>query len=190
MNKMSEIMMFCRQVRSRSNEHQRAMKLLADAGLKGQMVSILRQELDSMVRVIYLLAQSPERRAALIKSSVNGVRWIKENSKGAVTDKEMVELSQHLQGWIQSVYKFGCAFIHLSFLHDYNDRDPLTLISSSERYDILRHCRIYHGGPHSNNPSYLDLVSYFPRILEKIAGNLEHYLEDLEREKSHSANEI
>jgi hypothetical protein len=156
------------------------MLLLSQAGLAGQMVAILRQELDSMVRVIYLLAQSPDRRDSLIDSSVNGEKWSQHNSKGAVTDKEMVDLAQRLQGWTRSVYKFGCAFIHLSSLHDYNDRDPLKQLPLEERDNILNHCRHYHGGPTSNEPTFLDLVPYFPRVLKKIADNLECYLKDLE----------
>jgi hypothetical protein len=69
---MTNIEIFLRQVRSRSLEHQRAMQLLARARLAGQMVSVLRQELDSMVRVIYLLTESAERREALIDASVRG----------------------------------------------------------------------------------------------------------------------
>jgi hypothetical protein len=72
---MPAIDAFCRQVRSRSKEHQQAMQLLSRAGLAGQMVAILRQELDSMVRVIYLLTQPPDRRYLLIDSSVNGKKW-------------------------------------------------------------------------------------------------------------------
>jgi hypothetical protein len=113
---MSSLITFARQVRSRSNEHRHAMELLSRARLAGQMVSVLRQELDSMVRVIYLLAQDIPRRTALIESSVAGKRWLKQNSRSPVTDKEMVELAQHLRGWTSSVYKFGCAFIHLSNL--------------------------------------------------------------------------
>ena len=75
---MSNLAIFLRQVRSRSLEHQRAMELLASARLAGQMVSVLRQELDSMVRVIYLLTQSPERRELLIDASVRGEKWAQE----------------------------------------------------------------------------------------------------------------
>jgi hypothetical protein len=166
------------------------MQLLSQAGLAGQMVAILRQELDSMVRVIYLLAQPPDRRGLLIDSSVNGKKWSQQNSKGAVTDKEMVDLAQRLQGWTLSVYKFGCAFIHLSALHDYNDRDPLRQLPIEERDDILRHCRHYHGGPISNEPTFLDLVPYFPSVLKKIADNLECYLKHLESGASFDAGEV
>jgi hypothetical protein len=156
------------------------MELLAGARLAGQMISVLRQELDSMVRVIYLLTQRPERRELLIDASVRGEKWSQDSSRAKVTDKEMVELAQTLQGWTQSVYKFGCAFIHLSGLHDYNDRDPLLQLPAEERMDILEHCRHYHGGPAPTAERFEDLVPYFPRVLEKISGNLECYLKDLE----------
>ena len=101
----------------------------------------------------------------------------------------MVDLAQHLQGWTCSVYKFGCAFIHLSNLHDYNDRDPLEQLPHGERQDVLQHCRAYHGGPSNENPQFTDLVPYMPRILEKIASNLECYLAKLEEGQVVSAAE-
>ena len=187
---MSSLAIFLRQVRSRSLEHQRAMGLLSGAGLAGQMVSVLRQELDSMVRVIYLLTQSRARREILINASVGGDKWSQEGSRAKVTDKEMVDLAQTLQGWTQSVYKFGCAFIHLSGLHDYNDRDPLEQLPDEERMNILNHCRYYHGGPSPGAERFDDLVPYLPRVLEKISGNLECYLEDIENGEVRNANEV
>lgn len=181
---------FLRQVRSRSDEHRGAMEVLARAGLAGQMVAVLRQELDSMVRVIYLLAQDFDRRAALIEASVRGENWTQRSSRGAVTDKAMVDLAQFLQGWTRSVYKFGCAFIHLSGLHDYNDRDPLAQLPAQERTDILQHCRHYHGGPIADDPQFSELIPYLPRVLEKISDNLGHYLEQLENGQLLDAAEI
>lgn len=187
---MSSLIVFLRQVRSRSLEHQRAMQLLSSAGLAGQMVSVLRQELDSMVRCVYLLTQDLPRRALLIDASVRGEKWSQEGSRAKVTDREMVELAQSLQGWTQSVYKFGCAFIHLSGLHDYNDRDPLAQLPAEERQDILQHCRYYHGGPHPGAERFNDLVPYLPRVLEKISANLECYLAALDKGEVRSVNEV
>ena len=102
----------------------------------------------------------------------------------------MVDLAQSLQGWTQSVYKFGCAFIHLSGLHDYNDRDPLSQLPTQERADILGHCRYYHGGPTSDDAGFDALVPYLPRVLKKISGNLECYLASLEKGEVHVANEL
>ena len=166
------------------------MAILAVAGLAGQMVSVLRQELDSMVRVIYLLAQDLDRRDALIGASVRGEVWSQVGSRAKVTDREMVDLVQRLQGWTQSVYKFGCAFIHLSSLHDYNDRDPLAQLPDDERKAILEHCRHYHGGPGREAECFDGLVPYLPRILDKISGNLECYLEALEGREVRSAYEV
>jgi hypothetical protein len=187
---MDSLAVFLRQVRSRSEEHHRAMSVLAEARLPGQMVSVLRQELDSMVRVIYLLEQNIDRRNALIDASVLGEKWSRPNSRTSTTDKEMVDLAQSLQGWSRSVYKFGCAFIHLSNLHDYSDRDPLEQLPPEERDDLLTHCRSYHGGPNQDDANFSDLIPYLPRVLEKISANLEFYLSGLDKGSSPDAAEI
>ncbi len=179
---MDAVLIFLRQVRSRSKEHQRAMEVLAQARLAGQMVAVLRQELDSMVRVVYLLEQDEARRAVLIEACVQGEKWSQPNSRAYVTDKEMVDLAQGLEGWTRSVYKFGCAFIHLSNLHDYSDRDPLEQLPPGEREDLLNHCRHYHGGPPHDNAKFSDIIPYLPRVLKKISENLKCYLAGLEHE--------
>ena len=166
------------------------MRVLAEARLAGQMVSVLRQELDSMVRAIYLLAQNIDRRNALIDASVSGEKWAQPNSRASVTDKEMVDLAQNLQGWTKSVYKFGCAFIHLSNLHDYSDRDPLAQLPPEEREDLLTHCRYYHGGPIQEDANFSDLIPYLPRVLEKISANLQCYLGGLEKGGSPDAADV
>ncbi|MDD2038757.1 hypothetical protein NP572_19470 [Pseudomonas putida] len=174
---MDAVEIFTRQVLSRSKDHRRAMALLETANIPSQMIAILRQELDSMVRVIYLLNQDSERRKVLIEASVNGELWKQPAGRGRVTDKEMVDLAQQLQGWTLSVYKFGCAFIHLSNLHDYNDRDPMQLLPIQDRESILEHSRNYHGGPEGTG--FEDLLPYLPRALDKVSSNLEYYLEQL-----------
>jgi hypothetical protein len=180
---MSELTTFCRQVRARSAEHRLAIAKLQPAELHGQNIAILRQELDSMVRVIYLLSITDrERRYELIKSAVDGEQWSQAGSKKRITDREMVDLANSLQGWTQSVYRFGCAFIHLSEFHDYKHRDPMDLIADEERRAILDHMRYYHGGPIAERPSFSELIPYLPRVFEKIAANLEHYVRDLEKD--------
>ncbi len=121
---MSELDAFCRQVRARSAEHGQA--ILALRALSGQMVSTLRQEFDSLVRVVFLLAQGDRHcRHQLIGDVVSGRKWTRSGSLKPITDREMVDLANALHGWTKSVYAFGCAFIHLSHLHDYQTRGPL-----------------------------------------------------------------
>ncbi len=100
------------------------------------------------------------------------------------------ELDSLVQGWTQSVYKFGCAFIHLSGLHDYNDRDPLEQLPAVEREDILMHCQHYHGGPMPGAERFGDLVPYLPRVLDKIASNLDCYLAMLEKGETLHTHEV
>jgi hypothetical protein len=178
---MNALDTFCRQVRARSAEHAAAMHLLADGRLWGLTVSILRQELDSMIRVIYLLSLSDmPYRQSLIEASVNGKPWTVKGKKHRITDKDMAELAGKLHGWTGSVYKFGCAFIHLSAFHDYSDRDPFAALPASEQRDILNHMRDYHFGPPQATPTFQDLTPYFPRILDKISDNLRNYVKQLE----------
>lgn len=181
MKSISEIETFCRQVRARSAENRQAMLVLR--GLPGQMVSVLRQELDSLVRVVFLLAQEDRSyRQQLIEDSVSGRRWRRRDSRQAVTDREMVDLTDTLHGWTKSVYAFGCAFIHLSNLHDHAARDPLAQITESERKAILDHLRFYHGGPNGDSPTFADVVPYLPMVFAKIADNLECYVKQIEQD--------
>lgn len=137
-----------------------------------------------MVRVIYLvdIADDTERKR-LISDTMAGNKWkIKTaNSKFRdVTDREMVDVAQKLHGWTQSVYKFGCAFIHLSNHHNHEQSDPFASLVDQEKQDILQHMRCYHGGPTSNNPSIQEISMYIPMIFEKISANLERHIQDLE----------
>jgi hypothetical protein len=78
-------------------------------------MAVLRQELDSMVRCIFLLSVSDRHyRNRLIADAVNGRQWRAQDGKGKLTDRDMVELSSKLHGWTRNVYAFGCGFIHLS----------------------------------------------------------------------------
>lgn len=172
---------FCRQIRARSMEHRQAIHLLHPKSLSAQVVAILRQELDSLVRVIYLLSiTDKQRRAELLQASIDGRKWTAPGSRKSITDREMVDLAQHLHGWTQSVYRFGCGFIHLSNFHDYRQRDPMAALTSEEREAILQHMRYYHGGPTGQNPSFQDIIPYLPQVFFKIADNLECYLAELE----------
>ena len=182
---MNYTQVFCRQIRTRSDEHKRAITLLEHSDMPSQIVAILRQELDSMIRVMYLLSLSDKsRRTELIQACVEGKYWTKECSRKKITDGEMLKLASKLHGWSGSVYRFGCGFIHLSRFHDYKEREPMDAISQEEKDNILRYMQYYHGGPHVLNLKFADLIPYLPVVFEKISGNLESYLQDLELGKS------
>ncbi len=111
MTEMSPLWVFCRTIRTRSKDNQKAVQAL-------------------YTDITY--------RDELIAASVEGRTWTRKGGKGRVTDREMVEISDKLHGWDKSVYNFGCAFIHLSNFHDYQERDPLEMISANEISAELR----------------------------------------------------
>jgi hypothetical protein len=178
----TDLAAFCRAVRERTLQNSTAVHLLHNERLSGNVVAILRQELDSMVRCIYLLlVKDRSLRSRLIHQSLNGLPWTNQNGK-RVTDKEMVALSNELQNWTKNVYKFGCAFIHLSGFYDSSGRDPLDSLTEDERNEIARHLRYYHGFHMDSQTRFRDIEGVLPRVLEKISSNLECYVRDLEND--------
>ena len=177
---------FCAIVRQRLSENRRAVTLLSHSGLSGQVMSILRQELDSMVRVIFLLSQSSEDRNTLISLTLGGQKW---KLRGAnITDRQMVDLADTLNGWTNSVYKFGCAFIHLSSFHEYITNDPFVNLQADEITSIKTHLHNYHGFPMSGKLTIQSMAPYLPKVFDKIADNLEAYVQTLETNRDVDLN--
>ena len=157
------------------------MELLDSHGLQGQVVSILRQELDSLIRVIYLLSiDDLDYRVRLMQASVDGHAWTHNGKHSRITDREMVNFADKLHGWVQLLYKAGCAFIHLSRSHDYLTRDPMTTLSSEEKADLQRYLDENHGFIEEPR-TFEELVRFFPLVFWKIANMLEWYTQDLEK---------
>ncbi|MGB6626199.1 MAG: hypothetical protein WBE43_15570 [Candidatus Acidiferrales bacterium] len=178
-----ELAAFCRQVRKRSQENKRALALLHQNALTGNVMAVLRQELDSMVRCVFIFSISDRGyRRQLFKDAVNGKPWRTKDGKRKITDKEMVELSDRLHGWTRNVYAFGCGFIHLSNFHYYPDRDPFDTLTPQDRTDIGHYLSYYHGVTMKPSTRLRDIESVLPNVFEKIAANLECYVRDLEKD--------
>ena len=171
---------FCEIIRQRSQAHKKAIDLLSESDLTGQVMSVLRQELDSMVRVIYLLSLSLNERSSLINLTLTGKKW--KIGKTRITDKQMVDLADTLNGWTKSVYKFGCAFIHLSSFHDYVNNDPFKNIDDEEYDSIKLHLNNYHDFALANHLTILEIKPYLPKVFNKIQSNLECYINHLEQQ--------
>jgi hypothetical protein len=185
----TDIKEFCGLIRKRSEENQTALRSFSSVhSVLSPAFSILRQELDSMIRVIYLLSIADlHERYRLVNLTLSGEKWrvLTQNGRWRnVTDRDMVELSQRLQGWTQSVYKFGCAFVHLSDFHNHSSENPFEKLEESEQQDILSHMRHYHGGPPVDNPNMEEFSYYLPNVLNKISSNLDCYLQQLEKDET------
>ncbi|QKK27034.1 hypothetical protein [Rhizobium hidalgonense] len=181
---MSDIDRLIAIVRSRSAEHDKAITLLVAAKLWGQVLATIRQELDSLVRIFYLLDQPLNERAILAGQTLAGEIWSRKKPKGRVTDRQMMELYNALDGWAMRVYEFGCSFIHLSNSHGYAGCDPLASLSQQDRAEIGDYLRSYHGGPAEKEPLFEDIKPYLREVFNKVAQNLDYYLEGLEKGKN------
>ena len=96
----------------------------------------------------------------------------------------MVDISNKLHGWTNSVYKFGCAFIHLSNFHNYKESDPFLTLNEGEKLDVKRHLNNYHGFNLNQDLTFESIIPYLTNVFDKVKGNLSCYVQYLERNKT------
>ena len=179
---------FCDTIRNRSMENQIAIELLYSNQLYSNAISILRQELDLMVRTIYILGISDtEYRDKLMTSFAEGKKWKRKDGKSFVTDKEMVDFSDTLHGYTHLVYQFGCSFVHLSNLQNWLDDDVSANLSIDTKHNIVKYINQYHCAGLGVDFSFTDIVLFIPDIFKKIHGNLECYVKQIEEERFDNA---
>lgn len=183
---MTETEQFCQILRERSAENISAGRLLFNNRLYGQLISVLRQELDSLVRAVFLLSKDLATRQHFISQTLQNTKWTLPNSRTVVTDRNMVDLTDRLHGWTNSVYKLGCAFIHLSPLADYKNSNPFQQLDPTEINNIKQHLHNYHAFQ-MTDPLNMDTVTpYLLRVLDKVSSNLECYIQYLENNNTGS----
>ncbi|TVP61869.1 MAG: hypothetical protein EA343_13305 [Nodularia sp. (in: Bacteria)] len=176
---------FCQTVRERSIEHQKAVSILLENGIIGVAITVLRQEIDSLIRVSYLysLGANSVESERLIANFVSGKQWDRATPNGKmqkITDKDMVDLEK---GWVEVVYKFGCKLIHLSEYHSYNRNDPFLKLDSESKTKIINYLKDYHQYPYETI-SKEQFTSYISKILKKIVDNTDYYLKEIENNVS------
>jgi hypothetical protein len=118
----------------RSQENFKSFELLYQNGLYGNCVSILRQELDSYLRVLFL--KVAHKRTLFMHQTLNGIKWhyFEDGKKHTVTDRMILDsLDWTTSGWERMVYDLGCAFIHLSNFHNYATENPFQTLSKIKK---------------------------------------------------------
>lgn len=171
--------------RSRSSENTKAFALLYDSQLYLICTGLIRQELDTLLRLSYLWHEKtpPEIAISLMKKTVQGgKKWSYQNEKGKnviLRDKDLVEFAHPLYSWEKVVYDFGCKAIHLSDLHMYQNCDPLVSIDQETKKLIIQYLKEYHFY-NKTDVSISDIFSHLPLVMSKISSNVEFYFEELE----------
>ena len=166
-------------IQRRSNENAESLKDDFYKKRIGKCISTLREELDSFIRVMYLGRISDlNERKRLMNLTLSGEKWTvltANNKLKQVTDREMVEKSSELKGYIHYVYKFGCGFIHLSDFHNYQNKNPFDKLDYSEQFDIIYYLNQYHGFPRDMELNIENITHLIPNVFEKISTNLACY---------------
>jgi hypothetical protein len=171
------LLLFARQIRARSHENREMMPVAHKNGWRANEFSTLRLELDSLVRVIYLLDEHNRTRRAelLVQATSPNQRW-------KMSDEEIAAPAKRMYGWEQQLYRVASRFIHLSSQHDYMTRDPFQYsLSPKQREEMVQYIKEYHGGSLSVNSTFAEVAEYLPRVFNKISGRVDHYLGMLER---------
>lgn len=181
---MNELQIFSQSILNRSKENSESFACLYEKHLYGNCFSILRQELDSLIRIFYLLnIDNPSEREHYISLTLNGEKWSRFNERGRrqfVTDREMVEITSghRLMGWANYVYKFGCGFIHLSQLHNIGLENAFRALNHEDRVAIIRYINQYHDANLTEESSLEDFIPHLPNVMNKVASHVCYYTTD------------
>ncbi|MET7398042.1 hypothetical protein ABZS66_31580 [Dactylosporangium sp. NPDC005572] len=185
-NLEEEFAFFAKATEERSAEHRKAITTAVGNKWWSIAGSLLRMELDSLIRVSYLRAHSNDRAQILFACAAGlGFGIPKQDGAGIkrIPDSVMVPRG----GWEQRVYDFGNRFVHLTEAHNYTERDPFLALPEVDRKAIVEYLDHYHGGKSgvkdlSVDSPFDDVAQYAPHVLAKIAANIRHGVEALGRE--------
>lgn len=178
---------FIQIIKSRSAENSKTIHLLFDNGIIGNCISVLRQELDSFIRVIYLgKLNDMSERQRLMNLTINGQEWSELTINGKlrkITDRDMVNFANTLFGYINYVYKFGCGFIHLSNNHDFENKNPFESLSRYDKTSIITYLNQYHNYPFENELTIENFKPYLLKVYEKVSSNMLYHLDEIKEGK-------
>lgn len=173
-------MKFYNAIKTRSDENEKALQWLIQEKLYSLIGSIIRLELDSLIRLCYIKAlenENENEKNSLLEQFFNGERWSVE--KQIITDRKMVTYVTNslMLGWVEPIYDIGCAFIHLSPYHDYANLNPTQNLSNAQRKTIVDHVESHHKIRLDINFGFNELVNIAPLVFKKLRDNLLYEIE-------------
>jgi len=159
-----------RSARERSREHVSSLPVLLENGNYGVAVALLRQEIDTFVRLVYLNAIGKHSALEMIEdfAATKRLRIRDGTKKRIISEREMVELAAPSYHWVEPTYRLSCNLIHFSTFHDYQSTDPFSGISDDDRRAIIKFLHDYHG---YSDPD-IDMTRFvrvLPNVMDKIA---------------------
>jgi hypothetical protein len=169
-------------VYQRLDENRKSFDLLYGIKHYGNCISIMRQELDQAVKLLFLLNSTKDEQKQFIESSINNHKWFKvnrDNTKDYITEDVLTTYSETLKGWDRSIYEFGLAFGSLTNTFNYGTRDPIKSIGENDKETIYKYIYEYHNKGFPREYDLSKLILELPTILNKISIQLQSYIDQL-----------
>ena len=158
-------------INNRLDENWKSFNILLGLKHYGNCISIMCQELDQFIRILFLLKQTLHDRKQFINNSINNQKWsrmIGDNKKEYITDADIKIFAETLTGWEKSIYDFGYIFNNLSNNFNYMLKDPIKSLDDAEREIIYNYIIEYHDSGFIKEYSINELMQVLPNIFVKI----------------------
>lgn len=166
----------------RLDENWKSFNILLEMKHYGNCISIMCQELDQVIRVLFLLKSKRHERDQFINLSINSQKWFllgKDNKKEYITDDIFLKFAETLGGWERSIYEFGTSFKSLSNNYNYLLKDPIISLNETERKRLYDYIKEYHVSDFPSDFSLKDIIPVLPLIFEKLSLSLRSYITQL-----------
>lgn len=175
---------FVNLLKERSSGNNLPLSSLLEQKLYAQAIAILRQDIDSLLRVSYLLTIGDRaERSALMEAVIRGEEW--KTGKKIIMDTDLATVVFHYNKWISEVFDFGNLFKNISDHHDFTTADPLAGLSSIQKTTMRYYLSTYHQFPYDMRMNFTNVFTYLPKVASKVSSNLKRNLFDLEHNKQH-----
>jgi hypothetical protein len=170
---------FFEAIKQRSEEHQKAFDFAMKEKLYSQVGSIIRQELDSLIRLNYYRSLNFAKKQELLRNFFAGDKaFPSDKNLIAQFDPESLLYRLPFLGWAEHIYKVGCAFVHLTQMHNWEQGEPELTFTDEERKDIVMNVNWWQKEymktdfALKSDFSFTDLVAVAPGIFNKLRTNL------------------
>lgn len=163
----------------RLEENIKSFKLLFEIKHYGNCISIMCQELDQVISLLFLLNSNGYNKKTFIQSSINSQKWYvisKENKKEYVTEEMIVKFAETLSGWDKSIYEFGLSFNSLSKNFNYGSKDPIKSMNDNDREKLYKYIKEFHDKDFPGAFSINELIPVLPMIIKEISSKLNMYM--------------
>ena len=153
------------------------MNLLMSERCYALIGAIIRMELDSYTRLYDFKRKSFYQKKMLLNNFFGGREW--PRSWPTQDWKLVAKLSENI-GWAHHIYKFCCAFIHLSPYHDWASNNDIPHLTADIRQSIVQDIGMQNYDPLltiTEDFGFEELIPFAPHILKKLRDNMKYEME-------------